>query len=350
MADFPNMWTSDPFDMVNLSIAIEKLLFDPGRLGQLGLFEEAGIDSLSLTIEDRGDQLVLIPPTPRGGPGTTMDKLKATLRPPLRIPHFEIDDAVMAEEVQGKRRFGTVNERQVLMERIADRGVQARRRFAVTHEYSRLGAVTGLVRYADGTQLDLYNWLGLTKLSDVYFDLTAASPAGGILRRRVNELAESLIDELGALPYTGIRAICGSTFWHDLIQNIEVRQTFLATLDGQELRTAYVDLPGGQAQKIYGTFAFGGISWEAYRGGLGGVKFVPDDLCYFVPEGVPGLFLTRYAPADYNETVNTLGQSIYARMLEMRNGKGYELEFQSNALHICTRPRALITGHRGAAP
>ena len=65
-----------------------------------------------------------------------------------------------------------------------------------------------------------------------------------------------------------------------------------------------------------------------------------------MPSGVPGLFRTVYAPADYIETVNTPGQRLYGKQWEMQNGKGVNLEFQMNALHYCTRPRVLIPGKR----
>lgn len=58
-------------------------------------------------------------------------------------------------------------------------------------------------------------------------------------------------------------------------------------------------------------------------------------------EGVPDLFITRFAPADYNETVNTPGLPFYSRAIEKRNGKGYDLEVQMNAISVCTRPQTL---------
>ncbi|MFM8745984.1 MAG: major capsid protein, partial [Aestuariivirga sp.] len=58
--------------------------------------------------------------------------------------------------------------------------------------------------------------------------------------------------------------------------------------------------------------------------------------------GVPGLFKTLYAPADYIETVNRPGQRLYAKQWQKPNDKGVNVEFQMNALHYCTRPRVLM--------
>ena len=59
-------------------------------------------------------------------------------------------------------------------------------------------------------------------------------------------------------------------------------------------------------------------------------------------EGVPGLFQSKYAPADYMETVNTVGLPYYAKQWQMEGGKGRVLESQSNPLHLCTRPNAIV--------
>ena len=67
-----------------------------------------------------------------------------------------------------------------------------------------------------------------------------------------------------------------------------------------------------------------------------------DDEAYAVPKGVPERFITRFAPADYMEAVNTNGLPYYAKQEAGKFGKAVELEAQSNPLHLCTRPRAVI--------
>ena len=52
--------------------------------------------------------------------------------------------------------------------------------------------------------------------------------------------------------------------------------------------------------------------------------------------------MSRFAPAPYNETVNTVGLPYYAKAKEMEFGKGVEVEAQSNPLNICLRPTALV--------
>jgi hypothetical protein len=79
-----------------------------------------------------------------------------------------------------------------------------------------------------------------------------------------------------------------------------------------------------------------------------GSGFIAQDEARFFPTGVPELFLTRFAPADYTETVNSIGYPRYAKQYPMPNGKGINLEVQMNAISLCTRPEVLRQGVMGA--
>jgi len=343
---FLDIFNTDPFRVVPLTDAIQSLKYVPGRIGELGLFQETGIPTTTAAIEERGGILVFVPPSPRGGPGMTVDKLKRTLRV-VSVPHFQIDDTMMAEEVQGVRAWGNETAVEMLMEKVAERGQIFTQSFEATHELARLGAIKGLITYADGTTLDLRTLFNVSAYPTQFLNLLPGTPtASGTLRRTVQGIWRLLADELAGLPFTGIRAFCGNQFFDDLIQAPDIRTTYLNWQAAAELRGQY----GSQNQKVYGSYEFGGIAWENYRGfGPDGSPLVPTDLCYIIPEGVPGLFRTWYAPADYIETVNTNGQRMYVKQYPMPNDKGINMEFQTNALHACTRPRLLLTGSRLAS-
>ena len=53
-------------------------------------------------------------------------------------------------------------------------------------------------------------------------------------------------------------------------------------------------------------------------------------------------FATYFAPADFNETVNTLGQPLYAKQEPRRFDRGTDLHTQSNPLPLCHRPALLV--------
>jgi hypothetical protein len=167
----------------------------------------------------------------------------------------------------------------------------------------------------------------------------STAPATGNIRQICASVIRTMGNNLDGQGFTGVEAICGDAFFDAMISSAEVRATYLAMQDAAELRQGYVS--GGQT---WGSFPFGGILWTNYRGYVGGVPMVETDKAYFYPTGVPNLFPTVYAPADYIETVNTLGIARYVKQYPMPNDKGIHMDTQMNALNFCTRPLALLSG------
>jgi hypothetical protein len=94
-----------------------------------------------------------------------------------------------------------------------------------------------------------------------------------------------------------------------------------------------------------------------YRPGsivVGGVPFVEvppiagracidADKALLVPLGVPGLLEQYFAPDDSLESVNQPAALPFtSRAQELPMAKGLQIESQSNALALCTRPRAIV--------
>ena len=339
-----DVFKSNAFGVIPLTDAINSLKYVPGRIGQLGLFSGSGVATTSVAIEEKNGILTLVAPTPRGGPGQTIEKNKRNLRM-LAIPHFEINDAIMAEEVQGVRAWGSETALEMVQEKIAERDQIHVQSMEATSEFSRIGAVKGIVAYADGSSLNLFNEFGVSQIAEINFDLENASPAKGALRKKCAQTVRLMTNELGALPYSSIHAQCGDAFFDALLSHPEVIDSYKNTDMAYVLRQGYI-LPNGG--KIYGAFEFGGIVWENYRGAVGDTQFIDTDKCHLYPMGVPGLFKTVWAPADYIETVNTIGKRFYQKQYPMANGKGVNLDVQMNELNYCTRPRVLLKGKRTA--
>lgn len=335
-----DIFNSNAFGVVSLTDAINRPVFAPGRIGQMGLFAERGVTTTTIVIEEKDGNLILIAPTPRGGPGNTIGKNKATSRPFI-VPHFEINDAIYADEVQGVRQWGTETQLMTVQGMVADRISIHRPSHEVTLEYQRIGAVIGIVTYADGSTTNLFTAFGISQDAEIDFDLDNASPAVGVLRKAAATVIRQMSTNLGGVPFAGIGALCGDAFFDDLLAHVEVRNTFLNNPAAAELRKAYVS--NGMS---FGSFEFGGVIWENYRGAVGGTQFIDTNKCHLYPIGVPNLFRTYFAPADYVETVNTVGQRMYLKQYRMDNDKGINLDSQMNALSLCTRPKALLKGKR----
>jgi hypothetical protein len=337
-----DIFNSNAFGVVRLTQAINNLSFVPGRIGELGLFSAQGVDTTTILVEKKGDLLILVPPSQRGGPGTTLGATRRDLRP-LVVPHFEINDTVYAESVQGVRAFGSeTGQLETVMGKVTERLQIAANSFAATEEFARIGAVKGVITYADGSTTNLFTEFDVSQIAELAFDL--ANKVNGNLRQFCSDIVRTISDELGGLPFSGLHAFCGDDFFDDLLKNPEVRETYKGWSEAQILRDGYLK----PNRSSYGIFEFGGIVWENYRGAVGSTGFINTDKCHIFPLGVPGLFKTVWSPADYEETVNTMGKRLYARQYPMQNGKGRNLDSQMNALHYCSRPRVLLQGKRSA--
>lgn len=337
-----NVFEQDAFGVISLTDSINGLPFVPGLAGQVIDWNERGVTTTTIMIESKNGVLKLLNPTARGGHGETKAKDKGNARA-LVVPHYQHDDAINADEVQGVRAFGSETDVQSVMGLVNQRLTEAVQLVLdPTLEFQRVGAVKGIILNADGSTLyNLFTEFGVSQIDTIDFNLDGATDTGAV-RGVCGDAVIAAHDELGGLPSSGLLgAFCGKAFMKKLLANIEVRNSYKGTPMAQVLRDGYV-LPNGQ--KMYGAFEFGGIVFMSYRGKNGDAPFVADDSVHLFPLGVPGLFRTVYAPADYIETVNTVGLPRYAKQWMSANGKRIEMESQSNALSYCTRPRVLLQG------
>lgn len=335
-----DVFKADGFSAISLTDAVNKMPFIPGRAGIVAGWMESGIQTVSIEIEEISGSLVLLNPSARGGAGQTTAKPKRVIRN-LRVPHYEVDDGVQADEVLGVRAFGQAQMMQTLTEIVNARmATHIQLEVDPTLEYQRVGALKGIILNGDGTTLyNLFTEFGVQQPTEVAFDLTQATPVSGAVRRKCASVVRTIAAALGGLPYTGIYGFCSDDFWDDLIANVEVRSTFLNQAEASQLR-------GGS---VYSTLNYGGITFENYRGAVGSTSFMTADKCHFFPVGVPGLFRTVYAPSDYvSEVGNPVGLPRYARQYVAPNGKAIVIEVQTNPLSYCTRPGVLVQGKRGA--
>lgn len=332
-----DVFRQDAFNLYSLTDAINKLPFIPGRAGQIIDWNEGGTPFTTVAIEEINGVLQMINPTPRGGPGSSVPKQKRVGHI-LAIPHYQIDDAIYAEEVQGVRAFGTESQVQTVFNRVNERLNQhVQLCLDPTLEYQRVGAVKGIIINQDGSTLyNLFNEFAVGAPAEVAFNF--AVNKDGVIRGICAGIVRTIANALGGLAFDHVHAFASDTFWDALIANAEVRQTYLAQQEAAQLR----------GPSAYQTLSFGGIMFENYRGAVGATKFIADDKANFFPVGVPGLWRTLYGPADYIETVNTNGIPRYAKQWPMENDKGVSMESQTNPLSYCNRPGVLVQGKLGA--
>lgn len=349
-----DVFNSDAYSVISLTTAILKLPYMPTRLGRLNLFTEKSVATTTVMVEEQEGKLALLQTARRGdrSRSSTWSRDRRHSRT-FAIPHVPQDDALLADSLQGIRAFGRETDTEVFATVMNDKLAALRQNHEVTFEWHRIGALKGLILDADGSTLyDLFSEFGVTQ-QEVEFDFTNngtwAQPAPvQDMKMKSLEVIRLMQSQLGATTLTGVRAICGDTFFDEFIKHPTVKTAWERQQDaitgmasmGQFLRNQQT---GYDTVRDTG-FEFGGIVWENYRGSVGSVDFIDTNQAHFYPTGVPGLFEAYKAPADYVETVNTMGKLVYAKQERMKFDKGVEIESQSNVLWICTRPGALILG------
>lgn len=329
-----DVFKDDMFGMVSLTTALMKLPYVPSRLGALGLFAKEGINTLSAVIEEEHGKLSLIKTAARGSNPNVMGGTSRKARS-FRVPHIPLLATVYADDVQGVRAFGSESETETVAAVVNKKLARMKQDFEVTKEYHRIGAIRGIVLDGDGSTV-LYNWFDEFNISEheVDFDFEEDNS----VKLGAAEVTRWIQDVLGMTPYRNIRAECGAGFYDALTTCDEVKEAFERWQSqgqmGQFLRDS----------QVRSAFDYAGITWEEYRGSVGNTAFIADDECRFFPEGTTDIFQEIMAPADYVETVNTIGQEFYAKQELMKFGKGVEIEGQTNPLMICTRPSVLVKG------
>lgn len=327
-----NPFEQAAFDMTALTASLNILPNQYGKLAAMNLFPAKAVRFRQIAVEEKNGVLSLLPTQHPGSPGTVGRRGKRTLRS-LTIPHIPHDDVVMPEEVQGIRAFGSESELESLSSVLLEHLQSMRNKHAITLEHLRMGALKGVILDADGSVLvNLFEEFGIEPKT-VAFNL--ASPSTDVKQKCLSVLRH-LEDQLRGEFMTRVHALVSAEFFDALTSHRLVKEAYERWQQGAALRE---DHRSG--------FTFAGITFEEYRGQAtdmdGNVRrFIEKEEAHCFPIGTSDTFSTYFAPADFNETVNTLGKPLYAKQAPRRFDRGTDLHTQSNPLPVCHRPGVLV--------
>ena len=208
-----DIFNNDAFSVTSLTDAISEKRVRSGRLGELGLFQTTAVTTLTIALESIGDTIQLVAPSPRGAPGEVRDNEKRSIRN-LSIPHFQRDWSVVADEVQGVRAYGSETQLATVQGIVAQKIAVNIADLDLTDEYSRIGAIQGIVTYKGGQTLNLFTEFGVAQHTEVDFDLDAASP-GACCARSASTPSAPCTKVLGGVPFDYLHAFVGDNFFDD---------------------------------------------------------------------------------------------------------------------------------------
>lgn len=321
------------FDCTEMTAAINKLPALPVYFRRL--FEVKGVRTTTVSLDIRKGRIVLVSDSERNtAPESLAGRGAKREWKHLSCAHLAMSDTLAPEDLQDVRAFGS-NEPISAAEVYNDKMQQLKNNLTATMEFHRLGAVKGVVLDADGTNVlhDIFQTFGVAKKTqDIAFPKTAADDANpiltGILKARRHVEAA-----MGGTPFSHIECVIGSDAYDMLTSHILVRKYFEDWLAHRQ------DFGDNDYRKR--GFTYGGLTFVERSDVVGGHTLVEGKKGHVYPVG-PGLFKQYHAPADWMETVNTMGLEYYSRMDVKPKGRGVDIEVQTNPLTLCTYPEALV--------
>ncbi|MDK1289785.1 major capsid protein [Pseudoalteromonas umbrosa] len=314
------------FELVRLTNAINNVDAPKTRLAELNLFEEDGVDTTSIKIEYKEGMIQLVTDVPRGDDGEPLEDDKRALYT-FDAVHLPVPAKIMADDIKNVRAFGEESELEPLQEKIDEKLIAARMSIDVTIEYLRFGAIFGKVYGKKGNVIvDLFDVFKIKKV-DGEDTVDFNKP----LRTQLLDVKRHSEDHQKGIKATGYRVLCRRGFFDQMLENEDFFKAFERQNDGQALRD---DVRAGVFWQ--------GVYWEEYNETLGEKDPMPSEYgAVMIPTGKRGLYLTKFAYANYTGAVNTKGLPYYTNSEPMKMNKGIELESQSNPINVCTSPLAV---------
>lgn len=348
-----NTLVGERFSTLQLTMGINKRQNEYGLLNSLGLFAEQGITERFVKIETRNQTLSIIPTSPVGTPPPADDDPDdRAVIPPIPTFRHAKKHTLLAESLQGVRSFGTDSEPEWIDVKMAEMLDKIQREHRQTKEFLRWQALRGNVYDVDGSKLlyNVYTLMGETQkvVEAVYRDPDSVDA----IEDANNELLDYMEDQALGETVTGVIKLCSPGYLDAMMKNASFREAYRYYSESQgELN------PNRQTARR--PFQFKDCTYVRHRGSCSYKKkdgsvvthqFIPTNEAIAVPMGTYECFQTFFGPAEFIETVNTVGQEIYVKPKVMELDMGIELNSFSHALNLVTKPRLVVRCTVAAAP
>jgi len=329
-----NPFDTNAFNLVSLTAAINILPNNYGKIRQMNLFPERSVATRQVLVEEKNGVLNLLRTMPPGSPGQKATRDSRTVRSFI-VPHIPYDDEILPQEYDGIRSFGTENQVDSVASIMNDHLQSMRNKHAITLEWLRLGALKGIIYDGDGSTI-LYNlhkeFLIKPKSVDFLFgDINTD------IKAKCLEVKRHIEDNLkGEVMQGDPHVFVDKDFFDGLTSHPAVEDAYALWNNGAAARG---DMRSG--------FPFGGLVFEEYNATISDINGTPRT--FFAskygmafPMGTMDTFRTVVAPADFIETVNTMGVLLYAKQKNRDYDRGIDIHTQSNPLPLCLRPGVLV--------
>lgn len=309
----------------------------PRQMEALIQVESQGVSSEAVNIDRKQGQLGIIDPRARGEePSRT--EIPDYKQVSLPIPHYPDMIRVEADEVVGRREFGSETAYELPENRLAEKMQAQNESYEVTYELSNVAACRGLVTNSKGdVVVDVKAQFqqgptGLTmNLTDADTDYHA------VFRCHKRKLRA----QVGALAVTGYVAFTPPAMFEKIVRSKNLKESYARWQDGAFLRgdhrTGFTVAENVQI-----------VEYESLDVGSD-IALFPDDEIIMVPIA-RGLFKRKFAPKRGMTTVNRPGRPKYVSTKILDHDAGFELKVETNFITFNSRPESVGIITQGANP
>lgn len=302
-----DIFKTDDFAATTMTDMVGDVDYVPGELESRNIFVTKPVRTETITFYKKDRTLELVPTSERGSPEPLPGR-QARSAVQIETPRIAMRDRITAREAANllnpvlpyEVRFDNANAL------VAERQQELVDRIKLTREYHRFGALQGKILDADGTTevANFYDLFGIAEPAEVALDI--ANTATGQLRSKIENLIvlpmRQSLKGRWVSGQTKIHAMVGTTFYQDLINHEEVRQTYLNHAAAAELREG----------TIYGTFEFAGVIWEHWYDQEYDDLSIGATKARFYPTGANDTFFEFLAPGEDWEDINQPGKDLYS--------------------------------------
>lgn len=328
---------TSPYEIVDWTPELNSVPNVYGLTNELGLFRSESVSQNVVQFEAMNGTLALITDQYRGSKNLVSadDTRKAHQ---YALAHYPMDDALLARELVGKRKYGAMDETETTADAILRKMERIRKSHAANAEAAKMHTIVTGTQYApNGTvSANFYTDFGVTRTSLAF---SAASTGRGVIR----DMATAAVDAIqlnilsGETPTSHV-AICNPVFFDKMVNQAGVVDAW-----NQAQMLADINQNGFQRVGGYQQIVLGGVRFIRYLGFRpDGQPFVPVDKAYVVPVGTVDTFLSYFGPAERFGIVNTLGEELYLFSKGNEDETAIKLSSESNFVHLIRRPQCIV--------
>lgn len=296
-------------------------------IDQLGLFEEVFVTQKKIEIQRTTYSNHLIKDKNWEAKADTMVSKPVRGFIQIKIPNFELQDAIKPQDIDGLAQVSSIQEAAALEEvsnvRI-DKLTYLNNAFDLTQDVARMQLLTKGTVYAPtgtlatnyGDTVDFYQEMGVTRQSFA-LNLTGSNDPRIACSKLVRGMREALRNSSSGGNYNKLILLCGTNFFDAVYTNpfvTEAIKYFNQDLNKLLLKTP--DVAVGYAADFRTVELWGLVFIDAGTGGYedaAGVfqTWIDADKAIAIPTGVRGMFKTYYAPANTFSAINKRAAGRY---------------------------------------